>query len=232
MAALWVALMAVSLTAQETVLQDQPSKSDTPDTTTEEISSTSESSLESSSTTQIATSESDDPTPSEDGAAAEGLPPSTASGPVDEIGESQAEELVVETEGQKITIGSGVIKVEGSGGAPAVPAPPAAPAPPEERPANKPREQLQEMVRIFADGVVGPNEVSQDFVVIGGQGIVEGLVDGDGVVVLGNAIINGRIETSPLSRSRRDGKGTAGVEILAFGTAISLSDERKALPHT
>ncbi len=43
-------------------------------------------------------------------------------------------------------------------------------------------------------------------------------------------IINVRIETSPLSRSRRDGKGTAGVEILAFGTAISLSDERKALP--
>ena len=45
-------------------------------------------------------------------------------------------------------------------------------------------------------------------------------------------IINVRIETSPLSRSRRDGKGIAGVEILAFGTAISLSDEQKALPAT
>jgi uncharacterized protein YbjQ (UPF0145 family) len=45
-------------------------------------------------------------------------------------------------------------------------------------------------------------------------------------------IINVRIETSPLSRSRRDGKGVAGVEILAFGTAISLSDEKKALPAT
>ncbi len=45
-------------------------------------------------------------------------------------------------------------------------------------------------------------------------------------------IINVRIETSPLSQSRRDGKGTAGVEILAFGTAISLRDERVALPAT
>ncbi len=43
-------------------------------------------------------------------------------------------------------------------------------------------------------------------------------------------IINVRIETSPLSRSRGDGKGTAGVEILAYGTAIALSDEKKALP--
>ncbi len=38
-------------------------------------------------------------------------------------------------------------------------------------------------------------------------------------------IINVRIETSRLASSRRDGKGTAGVEILAFGTAISLSND-------
>lgn len=37
-----------------------------------------------------------------------------------------------------------------------------------------------------------------------------------------DTIINVRIETSKLASSRRDGKGTAGVEILAFGTAISL----------
>ena len=37
-----------------------------------------------------------------------------------------------------------------------------------------------------------------------------------------NTIINVRIETSPLATSRRDGKGTAGVEIMAFGTAISV----------
>jgi len=37
-----------------------------------------------------------------------------------------------------------------------------------------------------------------------------------------DTIINVRIETSPLARSRGDGKGTAGVEILAFGTAVSL----------
>lgn len=37
-----------------------------------------------------------------------------------------------------------------------------------------------------------------------------------------DTIINVRIETSPLARARPDGKGTAGVEIMAFGTAISL----------
>jgi len=35
-----------------------------------------------------------------------------------------------------------------------------------------------------------------------------------------DAVINLRIETSRLASSGRDGKGTAGVEILAFGTAI------------
>ncbi len=44
-----------------------------------------------------------------------------------------------------------------------------------------------------------------------------------------NTIINVRIETVRLASSRRDGKGTAGVEILAFGTAISLSNEGRAL---
>ena len=36
-----------------------------------------------------------------------------------------------------------------------------------------------------------------------------------------DTIINVRIETARLASSRADGKGTAGVEILAFGTAIS-----------
>ena len=45
-----------------------------------------------------------------------------------------------------------------------------------------------------------------------------------------DTIINVRIETATLASARRDGKGTAGVEILAFGTAISLSNERPALP--
>ena len=43
-------------------------------------------------------------------------------------------------------------------------------------------------------------------------------------------ITNVRIETSPLASALGNGKGTAGVEILAFGTAIAFSDERKALP--
>jgi uncharacterized protein YbjQ (UPF0145 family) len=37
-----------------------------------------------------------------------------------------------------------------------------------------------------------------------------------------DTIINVRLETSPLASSRSDGKGTAGVEILAFGTAVNL----------
>ncbi len=44
-----------------------------------------------------------------------------------------------------------------------------------------------------------------------------------------HTIINVRIETATLASSRRDGKGTAGVEILAFGTAISLSGGRRPL---
>jgi uncharacterized protein YbjQ (UPF0145 family) len=36
------------------------------------------------------------------------------------------------------------------------------------------------------------------------------------------AIINVRLETSRLASGRRDGKGTAGVEILAFGTGLTL----------
>jgi uncharacterized protein YbjQ (UPF0145 family) len=37
-----------------------------------------------------------------------------------------------------------------------------------------------------------------------------------------DAVINVRLETSRLANSRGDGEGTAGVEMLAFGTAISL----------
>ena len=41
-----------------------------------------------------------------------------------------------------------------------------------------------------------------------------------------HTIINVRIETATLASARRDGKGTVGVEILAFGTAISRSSTR------
>ena len=36
------------------------------------------------------------------------------------------------------------------------------------------------------------------------------------------AVVNVRLDTSRLASSRVDGKGTAGVEILAFGTALRL----------
>lgn len=37
-----------------------------------------------------------------------------------------------------------------------------------------------------------------------------------------DTIVNVRIETAPLARSAGDGKGTGGVEILAFGTAVTV----------
>jgi uncharacterized protein YbjQ (UPF0145 family) len=43
-----------------------------------------------------------------------------------------------------------------------------------------------------------------------------------------DTIINVRIETATLASARRNGKGLAGVEILAFGTAVSLSKGRSA----
>ena len=38
-----------------------------------------------------------------------------------------------------------------------------------------------------------------------------------------HAVINLRLETARLASSRRKGKGTAGVEVLAFGTALKLA---------
>ncbi len=38
-----------------------------------------------------------------------------------------------------------------------------------------------------------------------------------------DAVVNVRLETSRLASSRGDGKGTAGVEMLAFGTALKLA---------
>ena len=37
-----------------------------------------------------------------------------------------------------------------------------------------------------------------------------------------DAVINVRLETSRLASSRGNGKGTSGVEMLAFGTAVKL----------
>lgn len=39
-----------------------------------------------------------------------------------------------------------------------------------------------------------------------------------------DAVFNVRLETSRLANASRDGKGTAGVEMLAFGTAVKLAN--------
>jgi uncharacterized protein YbjQ (UPF0145 family) len=37
-----------------------------------------------------------------------------------------------------------------------------------------------------------------------------------------HAVVNLRLETARLANARRNGKGTAGIEVLAFGTGIRL----------
>ncbi len=39
-----------------------------------------------------------------------------------------------------------------------------------------------------------------------------------------HAVVNVRLETARLASSRGNGKGTAGIEMLAFGTALKLAD--------
>jgi uncharacterized protein YbjQ (UPF0145 family) len=39
-----------------------------------------------------------------------------------------------------------------------------------------------------------------------------------------HAVVNVRLETSRMASARRDGKGTAGIEILAYGTALKLAN--------
>jgi uncharacterized protein YbjQ (UPF0145 family) len=36
------------------------------------------------------------------------------------------------------------------------------------------------------------------------------------------AVVNVRLETTRIARARADGKGTVGVEVLAFGTGLEL----------
>ena len=45
-----------------------------------------------------------------------------------------------------------------------------------------------------------------------------------------DTIVNVRLETATLASARGNGKGTAGVEVLAFGTAIRLATSRLIVP--
>ena len=45
-----------------------------------------------------------------------------------------------------------------------------------------------------------------------------------------DAVFNVRLETSRLANSRRDGNGTAGVEMLAFGTAVKFASRFSRTP--
>ncbi|MEZ5274828.1 MAG: RDD family protein [Opitutaceae bacterium] len=69
------------------------------------------------------------------------------------------------------------------------PSPPAPPSTEEIR-----RTAINEVVKIFDDAVVQANEVASDFVVVIGDGRVDGMVKGDAVVVLGNATVNGQVQ--------------------------------------
>lgn len=47
-----------------------------------------------------------------------------------------------------------------------------------------------------------------------------------------NAVLNVRLETSRIAAGRQDGKGTAGVEILAYGTALLVRVAAPAAPRS
>jgi uncharacterized RDD family membrane protein YckC len=193
LAAWWFVLMAVSLTAQNAATQDRPAESEP---AAESVSAESVTPVESGYTAQVDQPQSSGPQLSEN---ASGTEDETTSAPAEtteevatEVEETDSEEEVETRESRTITIESGVIRIEQPQGELEIQVPSTEPHPPE--PEKNKRKSLQEVVRIFSDGVVGPNEVSDDFVVVGGRGIVEGLVDGDGVVILGNAIINGKVD--------------------------------------
>jgi uncharacterized protein YbjQ (UPF0145 family) len=46
-----------------------------------------------------------------------------------------------------------------------------------------------------------------------------------------DAVFNVRLETSRLANSRGDGQGTAGVEMLAFGTAVRMQSRFESSPE-
>jgi uncharacterized protein YbjQ (UPF0145 family) len=44
------------------------------------------------------------------------------------------------------------------------------------------------------------------------------------------AVVNVRLETSSIASSRRQGKGVAGVEVLAFGTGLAVAELARSAP--
>lgn len=183
----WFVLMAVSLSAQDVTSQDRPPESEP---AAETVTTESVTPVESSSTTQVNQPQSSGSQLLENSAGTDAVtspPVETTEEIAAEVEKTKIEEEVETTSSQTITIESGVIRIEQSQGDPEK-------ADPLAEPEKIKRRQLQEVVRIFSDGIVGPNESSDDFVVVGGQGIIEGLVDGDGIVVLGSAIINGTVD--------------------------------------
>ncbi len=187
----WFVLMAASLTAQDAATQDRPAESEP---AAETVAAESATAVESSSTTQVDQSQSSGSQLAESSSDPEDATTSNPAEIATEVEETENEEEVETTSSQTITIESGLIKIEQTQGELEKPGPPTVPDPPE--PERITRKSLQEVVRIFSDGVVGPNEISSDFVVVGGRGIIEGMIDGDGVVILGNAIINGKVDGS------------------------------------
>jgi uncharacterized RDD family membrane protein YckC len=193
LAAWWFVSMAASLTAQDAATEDRPTEAES---TVETVAAESVKAVESGSTTKVDQSQSpgSQPTgsPYDPEDATKPLPVETTEEVATEVEGTDIEKEVETTSSQTITVESGLIKIESTQGELEIPIPPTEPAPPE--PERIKSKSLQEVVRIFSDGIVGPNEVSSDFVVVGGRGVIEGMVDGDGVVILGNAIINGKVD--------------------------------------
>jgi len=163
---LWVAWITVSLAARDTPPKDSPINSAQPEPVAAEASPASASLPDTSSSTPVDQSQSDEPAGSE-------IAPNSETGAAPSrkainLEESPSDDSATESLPEEIEVEL---------------------APPRKTQWSSP----QDLVRIFADGFVGPEEIANDFVVVGGKGQVEGLVEGDGVVILGSAIVNGRI---------------------------------------
>jgi len=86
---------------------------------------------------------------------------------------------------------------------------------------------LDDMVRVFADVTIGPNQEAGDMVVIGGNAIVAGRVNGDSVVVLGNATIDGQLNGDLVNIMGSTVLGPEAVingELIAVGGHVARAD--------
>ena len=89
------------------------------------------------------------------------------------------------------------------------------------------RAPINDVVKIFDHAVVLPNEVAHDFVVIFGDGIIDGTVQGDAVVVLGDVKVEGRVRGDLVNVMGRASLGPEAViegELVVVGGKLNKAE--------